>query len=65
MFGSRVTISGHRKLFHDQMKVRITLVAIAGFESGSRMRPMIRHSGKPSMRAASMSERGTASKAAL
>ena len=58
-------ISGHRKLFHDQMKVRITLVAIAGFDSGSMMRTMIRHSLRPSIRAASISDLGTASKLAL
>ena len=60
-----MTISGHRKLFHDQMKERITLVAIAGLDSGSRMRRTIRHSDSPSIRAASISERGTASNAAL
>ena len=60
-----MTISGHRKLFHDQMKVRMTLVAIAGFDSGSSTRAMMRHSPSPSIRAASISERGTASKLAL
>ena len=28
-------ISGHRKLFHDQMKDSMTLVAMAAFDSGS------------------------------
>ena len=63
--GVRIAISGHRKAFHDQMKVRMTLVAIADFDSGSRMRTTIRHSLSPSTRAASISERGTASKLAL
>src|SRR5712671_1361385 len=61
----RITISGHRKAFHDQMKVRMTLVAIADFDSGNMMRTMIRHSLKPSTRAASISDLGTASKLAL
>ena len=47
MSAERVTISGHRKLFHDQMKARITLVAIAAFGSGIIMRKTIRHSRKP------------------
>src|SRR5829696_5416707 len=58
MFGSRVIRSGHRKLFHDQMNVRITLVAIAGFDNGNSTRTMIRHSDNPSMRAASISDFG-------
>src|SRR5271166_2894227 len=53
------------KAFQDQIAVRITLVAMAGLESGSMMRRMIRHSDRPSRRAASISERGTASKLAL
>src|SRR5262249_51527709 len=36
--GVRITINGHRKAFHDQMKVRMTLVAIADFDSGSMIR---------------------------
>src|SRR5262249_33229543 len=63
--GVRVTISGQRKAFHDQMKERITLVAIAGLLNGSMMRVTMRHSLKPSMRAASISDFGTASKLAL
>ena len=65
MFGSRVISSGHRKLFHDQMNVRMTLVAMAGFDSGSSTRTMIRHSVSPSIRAASTSDFGTASNADL
>jgi len=58
-------MSGHRKLFHDQMKARITLVATAAVDRGSMMRARMERSPRPSMRAASRSERGTASKAAL
>ena len=47
------------------MKARITLVAIAGFDSGISTRRMMRHSLRPSMRAASISDCGTASNAAL
>ncbi len=43
----------------------MTLVAIADFASGSGMRVTMRHSLKPSTRAASISEGGTASKLAL
>ena len=63
--GVRMAINGHRKAFHDQMKVRMTLVAIADFDRGSRMRVTMRHSLRPSTRAASISEGGTASKLAL
>src|SRR5436190_20953588 len=63
--GERIVIRGHRKEFHDQMKVRITLVAIAGFDNGIRMRVTMRHSPSPSTRAASISDGGTASKLAL
>src|SRR5437868_6427212 len=65
MSAERVMISGHRKLFHDQMKARMTLVAIADFDNGIMMCQMMRHSDRPSMRAASIKERGTASKLAL
>ena len=52
--------SGHRKLFQDQMKDRMTLVAMAGLVSGMMMRNTIIHSGTPSMRAASTSDLGMA-----
>src|SRR2546430_16882768 len=65
MSALRVTISGQRKLFQDQMKARITLVAIAPLASGIMTLQMIRHSERPSIRAASISDRGTASKLAL
>src|SRR5215470_9112819 len=65
MSAERVMIRGHRKLFHDQMNARMTLVAIAAFESGIMMCQMMRHSERPSIRAASISERGTASNEAL
>src|SRR2546421_9424705 len=65
MSALRVTISGQRKLFQDQMKARITLVAIAPLASGIMTLQMIRHSESPSMLAASISDRGTASKLAL
>src|SRR5580693_1430868 len=61
----RVAISGHMKLFQDQMNDRITLVAAADLASGIITFQMIRHSDRPSTRAASISERGTASKLAL
>src|SRR5439155_26211962 len=65
MSALRVTISGQRKLFQDQMKARITFVAIAPLASGIMTFQMMRHSASPSMRAASISDRGTASKLAL
>ena len=65
MSALRVTISGQRKLFQDQMKPRITLVAIAPLASGNMTFQTMRHSARPSMRAASISDRGTASKLAL
>jgi len=65
MSALRVTISGHMKLFHDQTKARMTLVAIADLASGIITFQMIRHSERPSMRAASTSDRGTASKLPL
>ena len=58
----RVMISGQRKAFHDQMKDRITLVAIAGFDSGSMMRPQNRHVVQTIDSRASCNERDTASK---
>jgi len=47
------------------MKARTTLVAMAAFDSGISTRTMMRHSLRPSMRAASTRECGTASNAAL
>src|ERR1700753_3857103 len=65
MSWERVAISGHMKLFQDQMKERITLVATADLARGIITFQMMRHSERPSTRAASISERGTASKLAL
>ena len=47
------------------MNDRITLVAMAGLDKGSNTRQMMRASDKPSIRAASISDLGTASNAAL
>src|SRR5437763_16305592 len=65
MSALRVTMSGQRKLFQDQMKARITFVAIAPLASGNMTFQTMRHAARPSMRAASISDRGTASKLAL
>ena len=61
----RVMISGQRKLFHDQMNDNTTFVATAAVDSGSMTRSRMRRSPNPSIRAASISDRGTASKLAL
>jgi hypothetical protein len=53
------------KLFHDHTKVRMMFVAIAGLDSGRKIRKSILHSGIPSIFAASMSDLGIASKALL
>src|SRR5712691_2455693 len=65
MSALRVTISGQRKLLQDQMNARITLVAIARLASEIMTFQMIRHSARQTIRAASISDRGTASKLAL
>jgi len=58
MSAERVTISGHKKLFQDQMKPRITFVAIAALARGIITRQTMRHSESPSIFAASISEPG-------
>ena len=52
-------------MFQDQIKARITFVAMADLERGRRMRRTILHSGRPSIRAASIRDLGMASKLAL
>ena len=66
----RLTGAGYEVVDHvvtadGTTEVADTLVAMADFESGSRMRVTMRHSPRPSTRAASISEGGTASKLAL
>jgi hypothetical protein len=56
---------GQIKLFQDHRKVKIIFVAIAGFDSGRKIRKSICHSGIPSIFAASLNDFGIASNALL
>ena len=56
-----MAINGHRKAFHDQMKVRMTLVAIADFDKGQQDAGDDAPFAEAVDPAASISEGGTAS----